>query len=128
MKKIILIIGAIIVSVAMLSGCNNIDLPEIPGFRVFEKQLLEDGDGLTQEGWNLVIFPEWAINACSSDSTPDVFASVLDNCGDILIMAENNGGWDSWLLHRPSNTLNSIRPNIEIHVWVENDCLLRIAE
>ena len=114
MKKILLIVGALVVTSIFLSGCTETDAES------WTWELLVGGDG-----WNVITFTQQQISCCASDSPEDVFNSI-DAFYDYVFEEEtwynywndiNNGG---------GGTLQHIQPNTIYRISVSQDCTLTI--
>ena len=123
MKKYILLIGAVVIASVLLVGCTG--LPPyygIPGSRVLEKQFYA-GEQVT------ITFPEWAIDACDSNSIEDIFGDTYVHLNSIFYIYANDD-IDSWVRGRPSifNDFETLDPDKEYYVVADQDFTLTISE
>lgn len=69
------------------------------------------------------------IDCTGSNKTEELFVSILNISGELLIFQEYpSGNLESWLSDRPSNELKHIQPDILCSVHVEKNCTLRIEK
>jgi len=80
------------------------------------------------EGWNQITFTQAQIDACDSDSPPDVLVSIDPYWDFIFEDGTRKNFW--WNQEDPSmdgGTLQNIKPNILYHINVTQDCVLIIS-
>lgn len=73
-------------------------------------------------GWNTIIFPEWAIDSCPSDTVEDVLDSVYD---ELYNVTEVSTGlyWN----RLGGSTLTNIQYDETYNIYVNSSCTIRIT-